>query len=196
MEAWNTRKTMLIRLQNQYDEHSWEEFVSTYRQYIYNVIRRMNLNHHDALEIVQIVLIKLWKKLPEFNYDNYRGKFRNWLYTVTANQTRDFLRSKGVKLSQSEDTSEQGKDKLISQPEIEELAEKEWQIYISNLAWEKVKSQFSESVCTAFLKSIEGVPIAEIAKEVGITDSSVYVYKKRVQDRLQEEIGYLNNEIG
>ena len=71
MDTWNTRKTMLIRLQNQYDEHSWEEFVATYRQYIYNVIRRMNLNHHDALEIVQIVLIKLWKKLPEFNYDNY-----------------------------------------------------------------------------------------------------------------------------
>ncbi len=196
MDTWNTRKTMLIRLQNQYDEHSWEEFVATYRQYIYNVIRRMNLNHHDALEIVQIVLIKLWKKLPDFNYDNYRGKFRNWLYTVTANQVRDFLRSKSVKLSQSEDTISQGEAKLISEPEIEKLAEKEWQIYISNLAWEKVQTQFSESVCQAFLKMIEGVNIADIANEFGITESSVYVYKKRVQDRLQEEIGYLNKQIG
>ena len=86
MDNWNTRKTMLIRLKNQYDENSWEEFVSTYKQYIYNVARRMELNHHDALEIVQLVLIKLWRKLPDFSYDNYRGKFRNWLYTVTANR--------------------------------------------------------------------------------------------------------------
>ena len=112
---------MLIRLKDQYDEKSWEEFVATYRQYIYNVIRRMELNHHDALEIVQLVLIKLWKKLPDFSYDNYRGKFRNWLYTVTANQVRDFLRGKNLSLSKIPDSSKD-LEKSISIPEIEDTS--------------------------------------------------------------------------
>jgi len=195
MDNWSTRKTMLIRLKDQYDEKSWEEFVATYRQYIYNVIRRMELNHHDALEIVQLVLIKLWKKLPDFSYDNYRGKFRNWLYTVTANQVRDFLRGKNLSLSKIPDSSKD-LEKSISIPEIEEIAEKEWKTYIANMAWEKVKNHFSEGVCRAFLMSIEGHGVEKISAEIGVSESSVYVYKKRVQDRLQEEIAYLNSEFG
>ena len=196
MDNWNTRKTMLIRLKDQYDENSWEEFVATYRQYIYNVIRRMELNHHDALEIVQIVLIKLWKKLPDFSYDNYRGKFRNWLYTVTANQVRDFLRGKNnLSLSKIQDT-EAELNKTTSIPEIEKIAEKEWKVYISNLAWERIQKNFSEGVKKAFLMSIEGLPVERISNELGVSESSIYVYKKRVQDRLQEEIAYLNSEFG
>ena len=195
MDNWNNRKTMLIRLKDQYDESSWEEFVATYRQYIYNVVRRMELNHHDALEIVQLVLIKLWKKLPDFSYDNYRGKFRNWLYTVTANQVRDFLRGKNLSLSKIQDT-EAELNKTTSIPEIEKIAEKEWKVYISNLAWERVQKNFSEGVRKAFLMSIEGHPVEKISADLGVSESSIYVYKKRVQDRLQEEIAYLNSEFG
>ena len=96
---WNTGQTMLLRLRDKHDDDSWEEFVSYYKQYIYNIVRYMKLNHHDATEIVQLVIIKLWKKLPTFKYDEHRGRFRNWLHTVTANQVKDFLRKKGAALS-------------------------------------------------------------------------------------------------
>ena len=43
--------------------------------------------------------------------------------------------------------------------------------------------------------SIEGQPVDKISSELGVSESSIYVYKKRVQDRLQEEIAYLNSGI-
>ena len=76
MNNWNTRVTLLEKIRDRHDETSWEDFVYYYKQYIYVVVRGMNLNHHDAEEIVQMVLLKVWDKLPEFNYDSEKGRFR------------------------------------------------------------------------------------------------------------------------
>ena len=58
MPEWNTRQTLLERIRDKHDESSWEDFVYYYKQYIYVVVRSMNLNHHDAEEIVQMVLVE------------------------------------------------------------------------------------------------------------------------------------------
>ncbi|NQZ57484.1 MAG: sigma-70 family RNA polymerase sigma factor [Lentisphaeraceae bacterium] len=196
---WNTRQTMLLRLRDKHDDDSWEEFVSYYKQYIYNIVRYMKLNHHDATEIVQLVIIKLWKKLPTFKYDEHRGRFRNWLHTVTANQVKDFLRKKGAALSHIPDPEKMKEESYIngvSLPEIESIAEREWKTYISNLAWERLQKTFTKTVCDAFMLMIEGYDGATVAQKLDIAESSVYVYKKRVQDRLKKEIGILNSELG
>ena len=196
---WKTRRTMLLRLKDKYDDESWEEFVYYYRQYIYNIVRSMRLNHHDASEIVQLVIIKLWNKLPGFQYDQHRGRFRNWLHTVTANQVRDFMRKKGAALSYLPDPERKKETAYINGialPEIEQIADKEWKSYISNLAWKKVEKTFSPTVCSAFMKMVEGHEVIDIAKELVISESSVYVYKKRVQDRLRREIAVFNSELG
>ena len=52
----------------------------------------MDLNHHDAEEIVQKVLLVSWKKLPEFQYDNSK-KFRGWLCDLTFMCVKDFYRA-------------------------------------------------------------------------------------------------------
>ena len=196
---WNTRRTMLLRLQDQYDDASWEEFVAYYRQYIYNIVRHMKLNHHDANEIVQLVIIKLWDKLPNFKYDEHKGKFRNWLHTVTANQVRDFIRKKGAALSYLPDPErkkESGYLNDITLPEIDAIAEREWKVYIANMAWKRLQKNFSETVCQAFKLMAELKDATAVAQQLQISESSVYVYKKRVQDRLHQEIARLNSELG
>ena len=62
--AFHTRQTLLQRVQDHSDENSWSEFVSYYQDYIYLICRRMKVSHHDAEELVQKTLLKLWQKLP------------------------------------------------------------------------------------------------------------------------------------
>ena len=192
----NTRLTLMARIKDKHDEESWQEFVNYYKQYVYNITRSMNLSHHDATEIVQLIMVKMWNKLPEFDVDSIRGKFRNWLYTVTANQVKDYIKARDRKNTRHQ-KAEQEKSYLgnISVPEVERIAKREWENYIAQLAWEKVSPDFEESVLNAFQMFAKKIDVKVIAEELGISESSVYVYRKRVKDKLQKEYNRLNEEL-
>ena len=99
--GWQTSETLLERVKNPDDEKSWEDFVYYYRPFIYSAIRGMNIAHHDAEEICQSVLLKAWKKLPEFEYNRGKGRFRGWLCHVTGNSVRDSIRKRKTSLEQN-----------------------------------------------------------------------------------------------
>ena len=195
MEEFQTRQTLLERIQKQHDESSWEDFVHYYRSYIYIICRRMNLPHHDSEEVVQQVLVKLWEKLPEFNYDN-RKRFRGWLCTVTGNSVKDFLRKqktirKTHDAAKEEDLPVHGS----SSPSIEQIAEQEWKNYISTLALEQVKKNFSKQVFDIFMKLQSGASRMQIAEEYQLPPNTISVYKRRVISALCSEIRRLEEEI-
>ena len=62
----------------------------------------------------------------------------------------DFSRGKNLSLSKIQDKGEAELNKTVSIPEVEKIAEKEWKVYISNLAWERIQKKFSEGVRKAF----------------------------------------------
>ena len=198
--AWRTRESLLERIKDPQDEHSWNDFVHYYRPFIYNLARSMNIAHHDAEEIVQNVLLKSWNKLPEFEYDRGKGRFRGWLCRVTGNCVRDMIRKRhksGEQVSWDQSHDQIGLDEFgINLPEIDQLAEKEWKRYISGLAWNAVETKFKPQVIKAFLMAVQGTPMKAITDELGIANSSVYVYKTRVQRELRAEIIRLNRHLG
>ena len=125
LSNWNnqTRETLLHRIKNQRDEKSWEDFVHHYSGYIYNIVRRMNLNHHDAEEIVQTVNLKIWSKIQDFDYDSTKGRFRGWLCTVASNEAKMFLRKKKRRIPELK-RNDDGDDYIPEQidlPDIEKL---------------------------------------------------------------------------
>ena len=195
--AWKTSETLLQRVRNKDDERSWEDFVYYYQPFIFNVIRGMQISHHDAEEISQSVLLKAWNKLPGFEYNRGKGRFRGWLCLVTGNTVRDFIRKKKASI---ESLSEKGAGKAYYSnhagiPEIEKIAEIEWRRYISGLAWKNVSKKFKPHVAKTFLMMVQSVPINEIVSKLGIAESTVYVYKCRVQKELRAEIMRLNRYL-
>lgn len=200
--VWKTRETLLEKIKDKYDDASWEDFVYYYKKYIYNIIRSMNVSHHDADEITQKVILKAWDKLPEFKYDPGKGRFRGWLCMVTGNEVKDFFRSRKKEMLMS-DLDPQGDNKdvefedlgNITLPEIEKIAEKEWRTYISKLAWTNIADTTEEKMKDCFLMMTEGKTPKEISEKLGISESSTYVYKKRVQDKLRAEIMRLNKQL-
>lgn len=199
MADWNTRQTLLEKIRDKHDENSWEDFVFYYKQYIYVVVRSMNLTHHDAEEIVQMVLLKVWEKLPDFQYDREKGRFRGWLCRVTGNIVKNFLRSRKSQINRVEKLKQQEEINYlnsVSLPEIENIASREWETYIANIAWKNIENSFNDHVKECFLLMSDEVPVPEIAVKLSISESSVYVYKKRVLDRLFAEINRLERDLG
>jgi len=196
-DEYATRQTLLQRLKNQQDDRSWEEFAHYYQRYIYAIISNMQLSHHDCEDLVQAVLLKAWKNLPKFQYDPGKGKFRGWITVVTKNTVKDWF----AKHSRRRRMIEEGKDITDYDvpgelPELEAIAEKEWENYLTRLAWENVETNLAPKVRSAFLMLWEGKGIKEIAEELDIAENTVYQYKGRVQKLLYKEVVRLEYELG
>lgn len=187
-----TRATLLQRVRDQNDEGSWQEFIRYYERFVHNVARRMGLKHHDAEEVVQSVNLILWRKLPEFRYDADKGRFRGWLCTVVGNEVKKLLRRErqAVPEARAEEV-----DARAHAPEVAEIAEQEWRRYIAGLAWERIRPHFEANALAAFEMLSRGDEPKAVAERLGIAVGSVYVYKKRVQDRLKHEIMDLNSDL-
>ncbi len=198
-ENWVTRVTLLEKLADRHDDFAWRDFVAYYRGFIYGLIRRMGLNHYDAEEVVQIVLLKSWDKLPEFKYDPTKGRFRGWLGRVTANAVRNFVRSRNthvVALENENGVAHNEKDFFSTDAEIDKMAEAEWQEYLPKLAWKNISDSFGENVRRTYELLHEGCSPEQIASTLGIAVSSVYVYKKRIQEKMIPELKRLERELG
>ena len=196
-EDYKTRYTLIERLKGKRDELSWEEFLLAYQPYIYAIVRNMGISEQDAEDIVQQVMIKVWKHVDSI--DNDPGKrFRSWLSTVTANCVRDFMRKRKVEAARLEKASQ---DETLSYlnsirlPEINEIAEQRWGVYLFNRALERIEGLFSGKAIQVFLLSLEGIPIEEIAGRMGLKENSVYRLKNRVKQCLAEEIKLLRKDL-
>ena len=197
-DIYQTRATLLEKLRNKHDEESWKDFVSYYQGFIYVLCIRMNLNHHDAEDIVQKVLLASWNALPDFQYDNKKN-FRGWLTQVSKNHIKNFYR--GVK-SQNNKAEKAANDVQLDwknpevMPDIEKIAEKEWNTYIASMAFDNIKGEFSNDIIDIFLKLSKGESNISVAKELDLPANTVAVYKKRVIAKLRKEVRRLNYELG
>ncbi len=194
----HTRKTLLQKIRDKHDNPAWSDFVFYYRGYVYNIARRMGLPHHDADEIVQLVMLKSWNLLPDFDYDPAKGRFRGWLCRITGNTVRNYIRDEKRRFTSVDESDIEkisARLDIFTEPEIDRLSEEEWEKYLPDLAWKNVRNEFENSVRICFDKLREGVGVKEIASILGIAEGSVYVYKKRVLDKLKDEIRRLREEL-
>lgn len=184
----NTRETLLMRLRQKRDDLSWEEFNTAYERYIYLIIRGMKMNHHDAEDLVQGVMLAIWEKIPDFDYQPHHSKFRTWICRITRNKVVDYIRR-----STSESRKREGVNiDEVTLPEVEAIAEREWKAHVTDTAWSNIQSEFQENVLECFKLLKQGKSAKDVAEVLDIAESSVYVYSKRVREKLMKEIRNLN----
>jgi RNA polymerase sigma factor (sigma-70 family) len=186
--AEQTRETLLMRLRQKRDDLSWEEFNSAYERYIYLIIRGMKMNHHDAEDLVQTVMLAIWEKIPDFDYQPHYSKFRTWICRITRNKVVDYIRR-----STSESRKREGVNiDEVTLPEVEAIAEREWKAHVTDTAWNNIQSEFQENVLECFKLLKQGKSAKDVAEALDIAESSVYVYSKRVREKFMKEIRNLN----
>lgn len=152
----------------------------------------MNVPFEAQDDLVQEILLKAWKNLPKFEYKKNNGKFRNWLGLVVSNTAKSYYRK------QSNVSKAIGKIERDSEiePEIQDISDAEWKLFISNKAWENVKVSLSENVIQCFELISEGNDLKDVAEKSGIPYNTVCVYKKRIINKISREIVRLEQELG
>jgi RNA polymerase sigma-70 factor (ECF subfamily) len=73
------------------DEKALQILIKNNLDLVYNFVRRMVKNNHDAEDITQETFVKVWKKAGTYR----RGsRFSPWLLSVARNTALDFLKKK------------------------------------------------------------------------------------------------------
>jgi len=84
----------LIEEFNNGSESSFNRLVLKYQQKIYWHARRMTGNHFDADEVVQEVLMVLYKNLKKFEM---RSSLYTWIYKITSTRSLNFINRRKIK---------------------------------------------------------------------------------------------------
>jgi RNA polymerase sigma factor (sigma-70 family) len=72
-------------------EAAFGMLLKKYQQRLYWQVRRMVFEHDDADDVMQNVLMKVWRHLEKFRNDS---SLHTWLYRISTNECLTFIESK------------------------------------------------------------------------------------------------------
>lgn len=197
-ETYKTRITLLQKMQTQYDEMAWEEFVDTYGNYIYTIINSMKISEHDAEDLRQQIFLKLWQKLPEIDLSKI-NRFRSYLAVMVKNCVKDFFKKRSRESQRIEGMARESgihEAESVSTPDIDRIVEDEWHSFIAAKAFQNVSEFFSEEAISLFKETMSGRNIKDVASQLDIPLRTAYRTKQRIKDSLVAEIEALNQYLG
>jgi RNA polymerase sigma factor (sigma-70 family) len=185
-----TRASLLVQLRDGGNHAAWQEFAKLYGPVIYGFARKRGLQDADAADLMQDVMRSVSNAIARLDYNRNQGTFRGWLFTITRNKVFNFFSARRVRPQGSGDTTT---NRLLdTQPDNSDGAdawEMEYQRRLAALAMERVKGEFQESTWRAFwLTAVDGIAVADVAKQISISPGAIYVAKSRVLARLKEEV--------
>jgi len=181
----NTRITLLEKIKSSDSDDAWEDFHSYYSGYLRAVISRFNVSGSDADDIIQKVMLVCWEKVKDFEHNGV-GHFRSWLVKTAKNNTMNYMSSSSRHSKKKNKFSESQTHEVDSK--FDETAEKEWRIYLSKLAWERIRSNYQENAQNSFDLLMQGLNNKEVAEKLDLKQNTVAVFKKRILEALKDEI--------
>jgi RNA polymerase sigma factor (sigma-70 family) len=189
-EGTQTSRTLLERVRDTGDQGAWNELVRRYRPVICSAAQRCGLNESDVDDVAQDVLASLLIALPELRYDRTKGRFRGYLHTATRRRVIDHLRTS----TKSEHTIHPDLVAQQATAEFDESWESEWTRVTMRAALQRTGTEVSPIAFQAFqLSEVEGVPIAEISRALGLTRTAAYRAISRVRARMRENVRVMMN---
>ncbi len=159
--------TDLIRAAAGGDRRAFEDLVLRKRDRVVRTAFQITGNLEDAKDVAQGVFLRLWRVLQRFDLSK---RFDTWLYRITVNAAIDSIRERGPKgtlQALPDDAGERLRDSASGPDASFELRQLQGAFF--RLAARLAPRQRA----TFVLKEIEGLETAEIAKTLGVTESTV-----------------------
>ncbi|MBL9145649.1 MAG: sigma-70 family RNA polymerase sigma factor [Verrucomicrobiaceae bacterium] len=195
-----TRFTLIEALRNGGGASAWERFYNTYSSVVISFARRQGCDEHAALDVLQETMMVILRKLPDFQYDRERGRFRNWLMTIASNKVREARRRAKVDRLVSLDAPQEGThpslaDQLSAETEsASDNLERDWRSTLLETALRKIlEDPRTNSVSITIFRQValENIEPSEVARLHGMKENNVYQIKNRIMTRLKAIIAEL-----
>lgn len=190
-----THTTLLARLANNEDATAWGEFCACYDDLIRGFARRRGLQPTDCDDVLQDVLVKLTRSMPQFRYNPTKGKFRGYLKTVVIRCMIDTSFQKHA--DRAVEDIEAAAEAASMEPDVEEAWEMEWRRYHLRQAMIAVATEFNARDIAAFeAYGVDGRDVNATADSLGMTADQVYQAKSRILKRVCDLIDAQVREEG
>lgn len=173
-----TSQSLLDRLkQAKPDGADWRRLQEIYQPMIREWLGRISGLRDDADDVSQEVLVVVIRELPRFERRR-DGSFRAWLRQITVNRVRASWKAR-----QRQPQAGGEADRLLAQlADSDSDLARQWDQDHDRHVFQKllavVRPNFEPATWTAFLRfGLEGVPAAQVAKEIGISENAIVLAK-------------------
>ena len=188
MKQWpTTRDSLLVNLAGDQYQSAWLEFAQLYEPVIYRFARKRGLQHADAVELTQQVMLSVMRSSRKWSQDQPPDHFRGWLKTVASNSlinmvTRDArYRAVGGEndLPQAEPVTDSNEAEIWADEESRAIL---------RIAAANIRHEFSEDSWLAFERTlVQGVSVEAVADSLKKTSGAIYTARARIMRRLKQE---------
>ena len=164
------------------DSCAFEELLGKYEKMIYSLTYRYFGNHEDACDVGQEAMIRIYRKISEFNGNS---SFKTWLYRVVVNLCLDELRRRKHQSTSLEEIGEKGYEPVsgeLGPVENYENLEK------ATLIQEILGTLSEEHRTILILKEIEGLDYNEISSVLNCNIGTVKSRLNRARDSFRRKL--------
>jgi RNA polymerase sigma-70 factor (ECF subfamily) len=182
----------VVRLAQEGSEDAFAELVRSYQSKVFSMALSFTRNREAADDLAQEVFLKAYLALPKFRF---KSEFGTWLYRISANHIKDYLRKKGkvreISLDEVRElaSADQGQAVLIEE-EKEAEARK-------SLVRELVESLPEKYRMIITLRDIQGLAYERISEILnlspGTVDSRLFRARRMLRKKL---IPYMDRQGG
>ena len=109
-------------------EKAYTALIKKYQERLYWHIRRMVVEHDDANDVLQNVLIRIWKGLENFREDS---QLFTWLYRIATNECLTYIEQQKKKSSVSLSEVESGLSNKIKADQNFDANKLEWKLQLA-----------------------------------------------------------------
>ncbi|MEI6033579.1 MAG: sigma-70 family RNA polymerase sigma factor [Verrucomicrobiae bacterium] len=174
------------------DAAAFDELVVRFGPRLYGLVYNMTSNHEDTNDLLQEVFAKAYRSIKGFQR---KSSFYTWMHSIAVHRTINFLKKRNRRVTMSLDDVDNG---IANDPDFIEATSDHDPRHQANLGELQKKlneammklSHHHRAVVTMF--DIQGMPHAEIAKILKISDGTVrsrlFYAHRQLQNYLQEFI--------
>lgn len=191
-----TRSSVLRAVADTGNEAAWGRFFDLYAGFVFAVARGKGLSAEDADDVVQGVFVDLTRKMPTFDYDREKGRFRSYLLKLVNWRVVDKLKSGKreadlmtvyqKRRAMSDDSSDSAAD----------AAEREWQSNALNVALDRLRAEVRPDHFAAFVEStVEGLDTETVMRLHGLSRDNLYQIRNRLTARLKPLVAAVLKEL-
>lgn len=160
-------------------ERAYTAIIKKYQEKLYWHIRRMVVDHEDANDVLQNMLIKVWNALENFREDS---QLYTWLYRIATNESLTFIEQRKKRTSVSfGDVEESLSNKIVADKDFD-ANKLEWklQLAIQQLP-EKQKAVFS-------LRYYDEMPYEEMSRVLETSEGALKASYHHAVKKIEEFI--------
>ena len=182
----------LVRLAQEGSPAAFEELVTKYQSKVFSMALSFTRNREAADDLAQEIFLKAYLALPRFHG---KSEFGTWLYRISVNHIKDFLRKRGrAKEVSLEDVPEIS----FSDREQAEKAEQEREAESRRtLVQTHVRSLPEKYRIILTLRDIQGLSYEEITRILKLSPGTVDSRLHRARRMLRTKLApYLTSEGG